>query len=299
MDTALHDYPESTIIPPRSAHTHSIILLHGRGDCGEDFGAELVSTELYSASSFKTLPQRFPGAKFIFPTARLRKSEMFEPEPLSQWFDLTCLTPPSERKDLQHDGLRESTKVVHGIINAEAAAVGVGNVIVGGLSQGAAQALHVLLSYDDGGKGSLGGYVGMSGWLPFHEELMGLVSSWPGNKLRAGDDGDSSVTDAGSHIPLNLRVQAVNFTRQSILRMPPLKPDQYPGSLKTPIWLGHGAIDWTVKLEYGQQAATTMEKLGWDVTWKAYDDLEHWFAPYELEDIATFLRDRVGVPEAT
>ena len=42
-----------------------------------------------------------------------------------------------------------------------------------------------------------------------------------------------------------------------------------------------------------------MQKLGWDVTWKVYDELEHWYAPYELEDIATFLRDRVGVPEAT
>ena len=107
------------------------------------------------------------------------------------------------------------------------------------------------------------------------------------------------MTDTDPASQLNLPAQAVNFTRQSILRIPPITSDRNPGSVTTPIWLGHGALDRTVKFEYGQQAATTMQKLGWDVTWKVYDELEHWYAPYELEDIATFLRDRVGVPEAT
>src|SRR5436190_17200758 len=231
MDTSLRGYPKPTIIPPRGPHTHTIILLHGRGDNGEDFGTYLITTELTSPSPYNTLPQRFPGLKFIFPSARQGQSEMFYRMPIPQWFEITSLNPPSVGKDLQHEGLRESAQLVHEIINAEAEAVGVGNVIVGGLSQGAAQTLHVLLSYDDGGKGSLGGYVGMSGWLPFQEELMKLVDSGVGKELGAGEggDGDDSMTDSNRPTQLNLAAQAVNFTRQSILRIPPIKSDRNPG----------------------------------------------------------------------
>ncbi|EER24902.1 Phospholipase/Carboxylesterase family protein [Coccidioides posadasii C735 delta SOWgp] len=297
-------YLQPFILPPRRQHTHTVILLHGRGGNGRDFGVELITTKLLSCD---TLPQRFPSTKFIFPTAKLRRSTQFKRIPIAQWFDLTNLGTENERRDIQHEGLRESAQFVHRIIEEEAALVGIGNVVVGGLSQGAAQALHILMSYDDGGKGGLGGYVGMSGWLPFQKEMAELVNEYSrdanGDRLddpfeRNGEDGPAHLLNLSGDSRSDLGARAVNFSRECVLDIDPLPPrDTAPGCLSTPIWLAHGALDEKVRPRLGELAAQTMEKLGWDVTWMLYDDLEHWFAPYELDDMAIFLSARVGIPE--
>ncbi|EEP78477.1 predicted protein [Uncinocarpus reesii 1704] len=295
-------YLEPFVIPPRRPHTHSIILLHGRGGNGRDFGVELLTTKLLSSG---TLTQCFPSTKFIFPTAKLRRSTQFKRIPIAQWFDLTNLGTENERRDIQHEGLRESSQFIHRLIDEEAALVGIRNVVVGGLSQGAAQALHVLMSYDDGGKGGLGGYVGMSGWLPFQKEMAELANepSQNGDGVQPEDlferDADASrQQNRFDDRNIALGVRAVDFSRQCVLDIEPLPPrDTPPGCLSTPIWLAHGAMDEKVRPQLGELAAQTMEKLGWDVTWMLYDDLEHWFAPYELDDMAIFLNTRAGVPE--
>ncbi|WEW61714.1 hypothetical protein PRK78_007208 [Emydomyces testavorans] len=303
-------YLEPFVIPPRRPHTHTIILLHGRGGNGCDFGVELLTTKLLSAD---TLSQRFPSTKFVFPTAKLRRATQFGRLPVAQWFDLTSpVNHEEESKEIQQEGLRESAEFVHRIIDEEAGLVGIKNVVVGGLSQGAAQALHVLMSYDDGGKGGLGGYVGMSGWLPFQKELAALVEDrrWQDGKDGATEPAAEAYGDApGKNTPENdcdddaekrfaRGSRAVNVSRESVLGIAPLPPrDTPPGCLSTPIWLAHGALDAKVTPRLGELAAQTMERLGWDVTWMLYDDLQHWFAPFELDDMAIFLNTRAGVPE--
>ncbi len=65
------------------------------------------------------------------------------------------------------EGLRATASFLHRVIEAEAEAeaVGLGNIVLGGLSQGCATALHVLLSFepDVREKSALGGFMGMSG----------------------------------------------------------------------------------------------------------------------------------------
>lgn len=61
---------------------------------------------------------------------------------------------------------------------------GVQRIVVGGLSQGCAAALHVLFNFggvveggdEAGAAPALGGFIGMSGWLPFAETLDPLVA---------------------------------------------------------------------------------------------------------------------------
>ncbi|KAI1931748.1 hypothetical protein LOZ58_002742 [Ophidiomyces ophidiicola] len=287
------------IIPPRRNHTHTMILLHGRGGDGRDFGVELITTKLLSGD---TLPQRFPTTKFIFPTAKLRRSSHYHRMPTPQWFDLVNLGTDRERKDIQHQGLRESAQFVHRLIDKEAALVGPKNVVIGGHSQGAAQALHILLSYDDNGSGSLGGFVGISGWLPFNKEMAALAeenSSQFECKVESNNNYDSDgvlIRNADKHIALG--TVAMNFCRQEVLNIEPLSPNASPpGCLFTPVWLAHGALDEKVAPRLGESAAHTIEKFGWDVTWMLYDELEHWFASHELDDLSIFLNARVGVPE--
>lgn len=212
---------------------------------------------------------------------------------MTQWFNLT----PLETRRTEHEGkpvdlevLRESARYVHALVDAEAKLVGASNVIVGGFSQGAAMALSALLSYDDGGKGSLGGYVGISGWLPFWDELAGVADG-----QGTGEDGNPA------ELPRDLGMRAVNYTREHITGLPPVAASSSGntvGCLSTPIWIAHGVRDEKVSVKLGESAALTMQKLGWDVMWMEYEGLGHRFVPAELADLAIFLSAMVGVPEA-
>lgn len=70
---------------------------------------------------------------------------------------------PSEKAELQIEGLKESIAQIRELIEVEAAIVGYDGVVLGGISQGCATALLTLLT----GGVELGGFVGMCGWLPF------------------------------------------------------------------------------------------------------------------------------------
>lgn len=289
-------FVESFIIPPRTHHTHTLILLHGRGGNGRDFGIELITTKLQqTGATIDTLSQRFPSTKFIFPTARLLPTMQAKRLPLPQWFDFAGWDELGIEKneEVQRQGLRESTEFVHRIIDAEAALVGVRNVVVGGLSQGAAQALHVLMSY---GGGALGGYVGLCAWLPFRRDMERLMNAQPDGAV---DGEDASPEDKRLH----LRLRATRYSREQVLRLPLLKVngicDDEPVSMSnaTPIWLAHGSADSKVRARLGEQAAQTMERLGWEVTWMLYDGLEHGFEPCQLDDMAIFLSTGAGLPE--
>jgi predicted esterase len=64
----------------------------------------------------------------------------------------------------------------------------------------------------------------------------------------------------------------------------------------TPYFLGHGTADEKVSVRLGLQSRDTLLQLGQDVTWKQYDGWGHWYkAPDELDDIACFLREKVGL----
>ncbi|EFR03235.1 hypothetical protein MGYG_06237 [Nannizzia gypsea CBS 118893] len=281
-------FPEPTIIPPRSKHTHTLILLHGRGGAGRVFGAEIITTILTAPSPDNTLPKRFPGLKFIFPSAKTTHSAQWDLY-LPQWFDRGPIgSPAKEHNDLLYGGLRESTKHLRTIIDSEVELVGAKNVVIGGLSQGCAQALHVLLSYANDEHCALGGLVGMSGWLPFKEQIAGFISN--------DQEGQKGEDEGPRH---SRALQAMNYVCQSVLDLPPITAEAAIASLSTPIWLAHGGMDRTVTPNLGEAAAQTLEKLGWDVTWMLYDELEHWFAPMELEDMAIFLSTRADIPEAS
>ena len=58
----------------------------------------------------------------------------------------------------------------------------------------------------------------------------------------------------------------------------------------TPIFLGHGERDRKMKLEWGREMSDTLSEMGMDVSFKTYEELEHWFTSQELWDITVFLR---------
>lgn len=318
-------YPEPLIIPPSTKHTHSVILLHGRGSNATRFGLELLDSK---TSNGKSLQQLFPSVKFIFPTAKKRRSTILKRVKINQWFDNYSLEDPSERQDLQYEGLKETAEFIHKLVRQEAASLvgGLGNVIIGGLSQGCAMALVVLLSFagsgaasDEGicagkpGEDVLGGFIGMSGWLPFAQDIASAALSTLQDYDEGNDDPFSEprvsqeLADAFEvdESLLARQLRAANFVRD-IVDLAPLQQalDGQGNESQTsnarlyhmPCFLGHGTADEKVSFRLGEESRDTLQQLGLNVTWKQYEEFGHWYkVPDEIDDIACFLRENVGL----
>ncbi|KAE8357953.1 Alpha/Beta hydrolase protein [Aspergillus caelatus] len=285
-------YPAPLVIAPLKSnqHTHTIILLHGRGRNGERFGQVfLESTDI---------ARRLPTVKFVFPTARKRRSTVLKRIPINQWFDNYSLEDPNIRTELQVDGLEESTRYLRGLIHEEARLLNGEHrrVIIGGLSQGCATSISCLLGGfpEDDKMKPLGGFIGMSGWLPFEQEISGLLG-FDGSESDLEDDDPFSHDDEdGEDVPGH--IHAINHIRDA-LNMPALQQSSL-SYLNTPFFLGHGSADPKVSVNLGQRMASILsDGFGMDVTWKAYEEFGHWYkVPDEIDDVAYFLKEKLGVP---
>ncbi len=263
---------------------HSLILLHGLGSNGENFGKELLESGVTSDGS--TLTQLLPGARFIFPTSRRRRSTAFSRSMLTQWFDIARLPDPSYRKELQLQGLAESALDILELLRQEQETrrIPPSNIVLGGLSQGCAMSLSVLLSLDY----CIGGFVGISGYLPFQDDFDEAVEA----AVVDEDDPFSRSVNRGYEDPA---VQATIFAKD-LLGLPLLeKPGRESTAHSTPIFLGHGSADEKVPCSLGEAMATTLEKADYKVELKVYHGLGHWYKiPDEIDDIVEFLRLVVG-----
>ena len=114
-------YPTPLTIPPlnNNRHTHTIILLHGRGSNSERLGHVLLE--------ITALAQRLSTVKFVFPTARKRHSTVLKRIPIHQWFDNYSLEDPNTRTELQVEGLEESSFFLRGLVDEEARLLREGN----------------------------------------------------------------------------------------------------------------------------------------------------------------------------
>ncbi|KAF2973013.1 hypothetical protein GQX73_g528 [Xylaria multiplex] len=278
------------IVEPRSKHSHTIILLHGLSSNGEKFGREFLETGKTSAG--RTLLDLLPGARFIFPTAKRRRSSAFGRRKLTQWFDIARLQDPSYGKQTQLQGLAESAVEIRELIRREMEVAGVpsANIILGGISQGCAMSLSVLLSLEY----PLGGYFGMCGYLPFQQDIE--------NAINASDDGKDednlfAASDDEDSQPIDLVLTASNFERDLLYMDTPrdVATDRNQTASSTPIFLGHGDADEKKPYELGEAAASTMRAAGYSVEWKLYHGLGHWYRiPDEIDDIVEFIRNEVG-----
>jgi predicted esterase len=307
-------------VEPKDEHKQSLILLHGRGSTGEKFGTEWLDSQTSYTDGPTTLRPIFPHVRFIFPTARKRRAKWYNRAMINQWFDSVPIdeqdshgmSPPEVQ--WQVEGLRESGAFLKALVDQEVTKVGAENVFIGGLSQGCAMGLHLLLSYEGSGESreALGGFVGMSGWLPFAEEIEDVLGIGEKKNMGEddedyfGDDDDPFATggegdDATFEDSLqnaasaSQAAQVVNFVRDN-MDLPSLPGGtSQPLCLTTPVFLGHGTHDQKVLVSKVLRAAKVLEAVGFqEVAWKEYDE-GHWYkVPEQIDVIARFLRRRAG-----
>ena len=229
-------FPPPHVIPPVSQHTHTIILLHGRGSNGPEFAEELFETR---TSKELSLQEHLPGWKLVFPTSQTRFSTIFQEE-MVEWFDIYSLTDPTLHEELQTEGLQQSITFIHQLIEEEVNAVGgdAQRVVLGGISQGCATAVRAMLS-----SRKLGAFVGFCGWIPFPSDARDICSN----------------TD-------------------------------------TPVFLSHAKDDKVVDFKLGLQLRSILQQqLDMTVTWRGYNDGDHWIKePEGFDDLIDFLAATCG-----
>lgn len=134
-------------------------------------------------------------------------------------------------------------------------------------------ALRVLLRFESEvvEDGALGGFVGMSGWLPCRKALEEIIKppyEHPdSNDPFERDNKDSSLDN------LSVGVRVMVFVRDNM--DPPPITTALPACLQTPVFLGHGEVDGKVSVKLGREAASTLAGVGVDITWQAYAKLGH------------------------
>lgn len=265
-------------VPAILHHTHTLILLHSRSSSGQDFGLNFLSA---TSSSGNFLQTSFPSTKFIFPSATAQCVTVLGGPRMPQWFDNFSTADPSEREALQFKGLREGCHHVHSLIAEESEVLPLENIYIGGFGQGSAMGLYALLTYRAEAKeGTMGGFVGMSGWLPLIKSLVGLIEFYA----------DESRDDRGEY---DINVQISTLLRNQVGLHP--SSASLPQYAQIPIFLGHGLADEEVPVELAGDAAKALTSLGLDVMLKRYEGLGHaWRDGDEIDDIASFLAAHGG-----
>ena len=261
------NHPQPLVVPPSKPHTHTIILLHGLSTDGVSFGTDFLKTATNSRGH--TLPQAFPHVKFLFPSGIPRRCTAFGGKLMNAWFDVSSIADRTHGEDAQVDGLRESTIYLCKLIREEVTLLkrlghGSEHLAMWGFSQGCAMGVWVLLN----GCPRLGAFVGMSGWLPFRRQV---------DEVMEGEDHQEGR-----------RLRALDYMKRAV----PGCPDSKNRAVfATPVFLGHGMQDVKVRTRWGEEMRDSMKGLGMDVTWRGYEDLEHWYeVPREIDDISDFLR---------
>lgn len=250
---------EPIVVAASAPHTHTVIFLHGRGDTAENFHIVVRSS---TDSQQKSLHANFPSIRWVFPVAEVSSLAAAPDEKWSQWFDIWDTRDFSIREELQAEGLKTSVCRIRALLHQEANLLH-GNydrIVLMGISQGAATAIHTLLNLNIRSQVmpnkpvavKLGALVGFSCRMPF-----------PGRSLAE-----------------TRRVLGLEDSQQTeeVIR-------------NTPVLLEHCVNDPVVFINDGRTLRDTLERFGAQVVWREYPTGGHWFnSPTGMDDAIAFLR---------
>ncbi|KAF2642485.1 alpha/beta-hydrolase [Massarina eburnea CBS 473.64] len=250
------------VVSPTTAHTHTIIFLHGRGSNAAEFASEFFESQ---DRQDRYLQSVFPSIKWVFPCAKMRWAAI-EQETMCQWFDMASVLHPNQQMDMQKEGLRESVEGLMNIMESESEVQGIGmnRIFLAGISQGCATAIIAL--FCSGVR--LAGFIGLSSWLPFSDEIIRFQNY--------------SLTDTKGG------VRALLGLAEDDDQM------QIPAAQLTPVLLEHCLDDLVVPSQNGKDLEEKLRLLGMQVKMKIYSDGGHWVnEPTGIDDMVEFIEQNL------
>jgi predicted esterase len=249
--------------------THTIIFLHGRGDSSRNF----VETLGFAPDAHgHSITQSFPSIRWVFPEPVARPGG----ERAMQWFKVPDDLSDKMSEDVQVEGLQKYVASIRNLIHREAFYLNGCYHRIGlmGHCQGAATALHALLSLDikvmpDDPDGTplprrLAAFLAFGARMPFPGRSLAETRA----VLDPDVDGTTNDKDPNDN---------------EILR-------------NTPVLLEHCDDDTTYPIKDGRALRDTLIGFGADVTFHEYVRGGHWFnAPCGIEDAIAFLEQTLDL----
>jgi len=176
---------------------------------------------------------------------------------------------PEERDELQVDGLKESIAFIISVIQEEATIMSPERIILGGISQGCATAIHALIFSGI----QLGGFIGFCSWLPFEKKICEITNASLESKLSAYQAGLFQLAPAN---------QGSSQTKFNTLSKTPFG---------TPVFLSHSRDDEVVPIRNLEILSQSLKGLGMSVEKKTYDSGGHWISePEGVDNVVIFLK---------
>lgn len=280
--------------PPQGPHTHTFVLLHGRGSNGPEFCDELFQSV---TSQMKNLPDSLPNFRWVFPSSGIRYSTAFdEHEPA--WFDIYSLENPNDRQDLQVDGLRESVLAILSVLNEEIKLVDgdSSRVFLGGISQGMATSLFTFLCAPGRINRPLGGILGFCGWLPFAQQAEDLLRRQQAQELLRKYQINHRLSEPSG---LDKRGEMSKLFLETIAGadVHQITADTHFSVLSTPVFISHGIDDTLVSLRVGRQASRILQQIDVPTQWRVFTGAVaggHWIKePEGFDNIVQFVQTQV------
>ncbi|KAI9052823.1 hypothetical protein LZ554_003096 [Drepanopeziza brunnea f. sp. 'monogermtubi'] len=238
-----------------------------------------------------TLPVYFPHCRFVFPTGAPRETTVFGGKKTNAWFDIADFSDRTKGEVEMIKGMRDSTLYLSRLIKDEIELLydgeerrTKGKVMLLGFSQGSAMGMMLLLGGElqrMGVSHGFGGFVGLSGWLPFRRQIQdAILDGFP----KTSTAEDSGATHGESAMIFVRKLLGLDLAGQE------WRPT--PKAFDVPILLAHGELDRKVRLEWGTQLRDVLQTLGNNVSLKTYHELAHWWSEDEMRDVAEFLDKR-------
>lgn len=282
------------VYPIQGQHTHTFIMLHGRGSTGPEFCEQLFWSV---TSQMKNLPSIFPNFRWVFPSSDTRYSTISKQQEQS-WFDICSLTNTEEERELQVDGLRQSVLKILKILNNEIEIIGnPTRVFLGGISQGMATALWAFLCAPGRIKGPLGGVVGFCGWLPFAGPAETLIRRQHAEDLLR----QYSISRISSQCSMHDKQLELSKLFLDIIAGPNIHQvteGTDKSVLSTPVFLSHGSDDQYVSVRHFLRALHILQDVGIPAEWREFAGAEaggHWVKqPEGIEYIVDFIQRQIS-----
>lgn len=234
-------HPDGSVTIPRKTgayHTRSVILVHDVFDTAAEWAQEFSDVR-HNGESIMSI---FPGTNWCFPEVKYpwltqdMGSDISETsvEMVDFWILYSDTVQNGRRLEIL-ESLSRMLKPIQRLVNRESNLVGIQNVFIGGLEDGATAALHLFLAGLGNQGGGMGGFIGMNGMLPFHLEITSLMDGLPNFE-------DLSLDEYIDKQIQNLK-NVVTFMRKT-LDLPPARTiDRTFACLGVPIFLGSIMID--------------------------------------------------------
>ncbi|KAF5872178.1 uncharacterized protein Bfra_005532 [Botrytis fragariae] len=178
-------YPDGSVTIPRKIgtyHTRSVILVHDVFDDAAGWAKEFMEARLNG----ETIMSIFPGTNWCFPEIyypwlvqdiESEKSDATD-DMVDLWSAYSDTVQMEKRLEIL-ETLGQMLEPIRQLVDRESNLVGIRNVFIGGLADGATAALHLFLASQGNQGGGMGGFIGMNAVLPFHSEFKPLIDTAP------------------------------------------------------------------------------------------------------------------------